>query len=437
MLETPEIVPEEIIPENTFGICIDDGSVCLPEFVVEQNTSSVSLYDWQRKAIDFFFFCNKAIFECATGTGKTFFAIEIMKRVWQIEPNVKVLIVVPKNIILEDTWFRELYANGIGLQDIGVYYGSIKEYGKKVTVTNMQSLGRVELDIFDMVIFDEVHNYGTEKLLPYVRREVKYKVGLSATLERMDDMHYEIMKIFDYNVFKYTPQEALRDGVLNPFNFFNIAVEMDKDTYENYSILTQEINTILKSGGGFKRIMSKNSPLKMRMLSKMNERTQLVNNYPRKFDIVKMVCNKHRDDKTIIFNQFNKQTTKSYYYLLDIGVRACIVHSNIPKEKRAQNIMDFKKGKYNVLLASRVIDEGFNMPAVDTAIIAAGNSTARQTIQRMGRVLRRKTKPSNLYQVYVKDTIEETYAFERAQLFKQLCTEFKEYSFKIDDEVCL
>lgn len=161
----------------------------------------------------------------------------------------------------------------------------------------------------------------------------------------------------------------------------------------------------------------------------MNKRKDLVNNYYRKFDVVKQIVNKHRKDKIIVFNEYNAQTSKSYWYLLDIGVKACVMHSGIDNKKRQQNLIDFKTDKYNVILASKVLDEGWNLPAVDTAIIAAGNSTSRQTIQRMGRVLRKKKKISMLYQIYCADTIEERYAFDRAKLFKQLCSNYNELEY--------
>jgi len=420
-----------------FKIQIEDESNLIPEFAIEQNTSSIELYDWQRRAINFFFKSNyKAIFEVTTGAGKTFCSIQLIKEVWKIDKDVSVLIVVPKNIILEDTWFRELYNNGITLTQVGVYYGHIKEIGK-VTITNMQSLSRINLEIFDMIIYDEIHNYGTTRMLEYVERKFKYKVGLSATLERMDDKHYKLMEIFDYNIFKYSPKQALDEGVLNPFNFYNIGVEMDSEAREQYEILTQEINSIMKAGGGFKRIMRANTGLKFKMLSKITQRKELVNNYKRKFDIVKKVCDKHRKDKIIVFNEYNKQTSKSYWYLLDIGVKACVVHSGLSKEKREQNMMDFRNDKYSVILASKVLDEGYNLPKIDTAIIAAGNSTSKQTIQRMGRVLRKKEHHSNLYQVYVKDTIEEVYALERAKLFKNLCSDHKDYFYNLNEEMRL
>ena len=143
-----------------FNICIKDGSDTLSQFIVEQNTSSIQLYDWQRQAIEFFFKTNKAIFEVTTGADKTFCSIEILKEVLSIDPDVKTLIVVPKNVILEDTWFKELYDNGISLRDIGVYYGKIKEYSK-ITITNMQNLANIPLELFDAAIFDECFSEDT------------------------------------------------------------------------------------------------------------------------------------------------------------------------------------------------------------------------------------------------------------------------------------
>jgi len=176
--------------------------------------------------------------------------------------------------------------------------------------------------------------------------------------------------------------------------------------------------------------MRTNTGLKYKMLSKMNERKELVNNYYEKFDIIKVIVDRHKKDKIIVFNQFNKQTNKSYSHLLDMGVKARIIHSGVAKDKRDKDLTDFKNDKFNVLLTSKVLDEGYNLPKIDTAVIMAGDSTAKQTIQRMGRVLRKKKKISSLYQVYCRDTIEETYGNERALLFKQLCNNFEDYIFK-------
>jgi len=414
-----------------FGINIEDGSEVLPSMVVDQNSSSMELWDWQRRAIEYFLRYNKAIIEAATGTGKSYCAVQIIKEVFKQKPDAQVLIVVPKNVILEKTWYKELYDGGFSLVDIGVYYGAIKEYGK-ITITNMQNIHNIALEIFDMVIFDEIHNFGTTKLLEYLDYPFKYKLGLSATVTRSDGNHWKIMDIFDHNVFKYSPKDALNDGILNPFNFINIGVEMDDENFEVYTKLTKELNLMYQMGGGYIKIMKKNTPLKLRMLKKLFERKKLVSNYERKFDVVREIINKHRNDKVIVFNNYNQQTNKCYWHLLEIGIKARIIHSGIDKDKRDKTLTDFKLDKFQVLLTSRVLDEGFNLPKIDTAIIMAGDSTERQTIQRMGRVLRKKDKISNLY---CKDTIEEQQSATRSKIFKELCSMYEQYIYDGENEI--
>ena len=420
---------------NQFGIQIKDGSIILPTFIVEQNSSSIELYDWQNRAIDFFFKHNcKAIFEISTGAGKTLCAIQLMKELLKENKDLKTLIVVPKNVILEKTWFKELYDFGFSPVEIGIYYGMGKEY-RNITLTNMQSLSKVDIDRFDFVIWDEVHNYGTSRLLEYVSHPFKYSLGLSATVERTDNAHNKILDIFNYNIFKYSPKQALREGILNPFSFIDIGIDMDDDAYEKYEKITADLNLIFRIGGGWNRIMRSSKPIKYRMLKKFTERKDLINNYYRKFEVLKQICNKHRNDKILVFNEFNKQTSKCYWYLLDVGIKARIIHSGIEKEKREKDLIDYKNDKFNVLLTTKVLDEGYNLPKIDTAIIMAGQSSARQTIQRLGRVLRKKDKNSTLYQLYCIGTIEADQAYNRTKLFKELCSRYDEYKYDGENEV--
>jgi|TARA_Y100000310_G_scaffold299655_1_gene334684 superfamily II DNA or RNA helicase len=415
--------------DKDFGIKIENHIDPLPQFVIDQNTAFAELYDWQKRAIDYFFDnkCN-AVYEVTTGVGKTLFSVELIKILREKNPDLQVLVVVPKNVIMETGWYKELYDAGISIKDIGIYYGNVKEYAP-ITITNMQNMDNIAVNLFDMVIWDEVHNYGTERLLEHLNHPYKYRVGLSATLERIDEKHYDIMKVFDYNVFKYTPSEALEDGILNPFNFVNIGVVMDEKTTEEYTDLTKNINSIMQAGGGYKNIMRTMSTYRNVMLAKMNKRKELVNNYYEKGDVVKQLCEKHKNDKVLIFNQYNKQTSALYWTLLDLGLQARIFHSGIPKEKRDEVLIDFKNDKFNILLTTKVLDEGYNLPKLDVGIIMAGDSTAKQTVQRLGRVLRKKDKKSHLYQLYCMNTIEDVYSNQRAKTFKQLSSDFKDLTY--------
>ena len=52
------------------------------------------------------------------------------------------------------------------------------------------------------------------------------------------------------------------------------------------------------------------------------------------------------------------------------------------------DLKSFRKGIFDVLVACRALDEGLDVPEAELAIIAAGTSSNRQRIQRVGRVLR-------------------------------------------------
>lgn len=421
-----------------FGINIEDNSNVLDKFVIDSNEKSVKLHDWQERAIKYFFEHNgKSIFEVATGAGKTFLAISILKKIHELEPNLKCLIVVPKNVILESGWYKSLYDFGYTLPEIGIYYGLGKEYSR-ITLTNVQSLSKVATELFEIVIFDELHNLGAPTLLKYVKDiNWKYMIGLSATVERRDNIHFKIAEAFNYNQFIFSPGQAIQENVLNNFRLYNIAVEMDENTMEEYLDITKNLNTIMQAGGGFNRIMKSRGGLKYKMLSLMTKRKQLINNYHRKFEVAKEICKKYNNEKIIVFNEYNAQTSKIYWHLLESNIHSRVVHSNIKQLERDNTLIDFRKGLFNVLLTTKVLDEGFDLPAISCAIIMAGTSTARQSIQRLGRILRRKNTESILFQIYCKNTIEEDYNNQRSVMFKELCSYYKEYLYKLDNKLIL
>jgi len=401
----------------------DDGD----DFITVDNSGTISLRDWQRRAKKYFFeHDNNALFTVTTGAGKTYIAIDIINDVLYNNPGTRVLIIVPKNVILESGWYKELTDYGFPIQDIGVYYGNIKEFST-ITLTNMQNIHKIPLEMFQMLILDEAHNYSTPRMLEYIKHPFEYRLGLTATLSFSDGKHLELLKTFGYNTFVYDPKEALDDGILNPFDFYNIGLSLDSQSFNEYTLLSQQLTNTLKIGGGYNTLMKSNNKLKLKMLSLINERKKLVNNYEEKFEVAKQIIVNNRDKKIIVFNQFNSQTSKLYWHLLEEDVNCRVMHSGIKHSKREQDLIDFKNNKYNVLLTSKVLDEGYNLPKLDMAIIMAGDNTDKQTIQRMGRVLRKKKGiTSKLYQIYCKNTIEEDASVERSKIFKALSSDYRD-----------
>jgi len=76
----------------------------------------------------------------------------------------------------------------------------------------------------------------------------------------------------------------------------------------------------------------------------------------------------------------------------------------------------FRSGQRPVLVSSQVLEEGFDVPDADLAIVVGGSASARRHAQRVGRVLRpRPGKRARVYELAVEGSTEVDYARRRAR----------------------
>lgn len=74
----------------------------------------------------------------------------------------------------------------------------------------------------------------------------------------------------------------------------------------------------------------------------------------------------------------------------------------------------FRKGDRHVLSTAKALDQGADLPDLSMALILAATSKPLQSIQRMGRVLRKKEgKRAVIVEVYAKDTQDEKWLQKR------------------------
>jgi len=122
-----------------------------------------------------------------------------------------------------------------------------------------------------------------------------------------------------------------------------------------------------------------------------------------------------------------KVNGKTKYKDLDTG----IIHSwaNIkkvyPKKKlkrlgktrrRDQSIRLFKEEDNGIRLIStaRALDEGFNVPRINASIVTSGSSKTRQSIQRLGRMIRQEEgKRAFQVEIYIRNTQDEVWLRSR------------------------
>ena len=86
-----------------------------------------------------------------------------------------------------------------------------------------------------------------------------------------------------------------------------------------------------------------------------------------------------------------------------------------PEADRKNSLELFKKSPRGILVVTTVGDEGLDIPDANVGIIVSGTGSRRQFIQRLGRLLRPKTKGTGaiLYEIILEKTPEELQARKR------------------------
>jgi superfamily II DNA or RNA helicase len=82
-----------------------------------------------------------------------------------------------------------------------------------------------------------------------------------------------------------------------------------------------------------------------------------------------------------------------------------ITYRTAPDERKGI-LRAFRNGGYSKLVAGRVLNEGVDVPDANVAIVVSGNSTPREHIQRLGRVIRPKRSEAVLYELVTRYTSE-------------------------------
>ncbi len=74
----------------------------------------------------------------------------------------------------------------------------------------------------------------------------------------------------------------------------------------------------------------------------------------------------------------------------------------------------FRAGIYRAIVTSKVLNEGVDVPEAKIAIVLGGSASAREYVQRLGRVLRKRgNAQAILYEVIARKTVDEQIARRR------------------------
>ena len=346
----------------------------------------LKLREWQEKAFPLWWEKKRGIIKVVTGGGKTFFAIHCLKRYLENDPQKSILIVVP-SIALLDQWYDSLSQN---FDDKEISLNGGGEQTKvitKICISTIDSLKNI-ISLIDaentLLIVDECHKIGTEKRGEMLTNAWHATLGLSATPERdYDDNFYIIIKkILGDIIFDYDYIDAREDEVIVNFKLLYGYAALLPEEENEYKKFTKSIQRRAATIGG--QDMN-DYPLKMLIFN----RARLVKNSKNRIPYGIELIQKYERDSWIVFTE-NKKQAKEFNKIVNKlkGFNSGIYNTDLNDDERQENLEKFKAGNLNVLVSCTALDEGFDMPEADGAMILSASSSKRQRIQRMGRVLR-------------------------------------------------
>ena len=345
----------------------------------------MKLREWQEKAFPLWWAEKRGIVKVVTGGGKTIFAIHCLTKYLEEEKDNSIFIVVP-SIALLDQWYEVLQKTfddtDISLNGGGEHLEEIS----KVTISTIDSVKNI-IHKFDasntLLIVDECHKIGTEKRGETLTNNWHATLGLSATPERdYDDNFYIIIKkILGDIIFDYDYIDAREDEVIVNFKLLYAYAAMTKDEEDKYKKFTKSIQRRAATIGGNNM---NDYPLKMLIFN----RARMVKNSKNRIPFGVELLQKHKRDSWIVFTENKKQAKEFNKIINKKGYKSAIYNTDLDNAEREENLNNFKSGNLNVLVSCTALDEGFDMPEADGAMILSASSSKRQRIQRMGRVLR-------------------------------------------------
>ena len=394
---------------------------------LSSSSSSLSLRDYQQRALDNWLRAGlRGCLVLPTGSGKTILGIKAIEKA-----NASSLVVVP-TLDLMDQWTAILskYFPNVRIGNLGGGNDDIQS----ITVSTYDSayirapfLGNK----FSLIIFDEVHHLAAVGYRTIAEQmAAPFRLGLTATIEREDDLHKDLPRLVGEVVFQASPDELARDKHLASYEIERRRVEMLPDELEEYrrnmSIYQQCMKKL-----NFQRyaiplekliIMSGRNRTAREALLARNKAMNIALNSRAKIEELREILAENKGAKTIIFTQHNSLV----HEISDKFLIPLITHKTI-KEERQDVLKGFKEGRYMAIVTSKVLDEGVDIPDAELGVILSGTGSAREFIQRLGRLLRPKPYNNSGSSSSSSSTTNSNFKdYKKARLIEIISSETKE-----------
>lgn len=394
----------------------------LPDFL------SDGLREYQEKAIAAWKDNNYiGIFDMATGTGKTFTGLGAITQLYNdMHGELFVVICCPlQHLVIQ--WVEDIYKFNID-PIIAFGSGKYRNYEQKLknaildfnlgvqkfcclicvndTFSNdfiQSQLSKIKKGSNVLLLVDEAHNFGTQRLLNTLDDRFKYRLALSATFDRYGDEEgtERLYNYFQKKCIEFTLEMAIPE-FLTPYYYYPIPITLTAEELDEYHYYSDLIRKETRKQGN-KWVLTKKGEIlalkrarkvagasnKARTLEKILEDKKYYNE-----NNILVYCGATKVED--ILNEPDNYTgdLKQIELISTImGKKLGMSVSKFTSEESAKTRNELRKrfaaGDLQALVAIKCLDEGVNIPSIKTAFILASSRNPKEYVQRRGRVLRK------------------------------------------------
>jgi DNA phosphorothioation system restriction enzyme len=364
----------------------------------------------------------RGIFAMATGTGKTITALTLATKVAERNADRPfAVIVLCPYINLCRQWEGEFLLFGVNA--VGCYEGRPRwevlfdeahqrlHAGLGKMAVFVVSNATFLTDIFQarlrsrlsgqsvtyLIIADEAHNLGAKRIQQCLPPEISLRLALSATPDRHHDPE-GTKAIFDYFgkiVYTFPLANAIAEGYLTPYEYHPILVTLSPEEAQQYWDITRELARFFPSeeggelGEGAMRLLIRRARLIGAAADKLTQLDALLTRIPEKPRRALFYCGDGRVTDHVASD--DKRQIEAVAQLLgnqhNLRVRTFTYREKT--DEREDILRDLRSGFLDGVVAIRCLDEGIDLPALETGFLLASSSNPRQFVQRRGRLLRK------------------------------------------------
>ena len=357
----------------------------------------------------------RGVVSLPTGSGKTILAVLAIARLQRptlvLVPTIDLL--AQWTQVLEELLNMPVSMLGGGSHEVGEI--TVSTYDS--AVLNMEFIG----NRFAFLIADECHHLpGPETRLAAAMCIAPFRLGLSATPEMETERSAALAELMGDTVCDIGITE-LAGCVLAPYRTCRIPITLTPEEQTEYNrcrgiytnfLRAHNINFSRPGAWGEFIIACSRCPGGKAALQAFAAQRKIARNSRQKFTVLAEILHRHSGERIIIFTADNETA----YQIGRTFVLPVLTHHTKAAERKAF-LQNFRNGNYPVLVTSKVLNEGVDVPDAAVGVVLSGSGSVREHVQRLGRILRSAPgkEQAVLYELVSVNTSEESTSDRRRE----------------------